>query len=242
MKKLLNQKAYMLIEVLLAITIFAAIALPLMSVFLQSVKTDKAARNVLNANYISQDYIEKLDGQTYLQALAAIPDREPVDGYYLSAEIQPYGNAESLCAYAHLVMLSSGKMLAVLPDGKWRLYDSVPDEISMSVSSGQYTFVCAGNSVSGAAGAGQCTVIVNAMQKASGVSPGLTLDANCTAVIYCRSEDAGDIRISGTGINHSDIISGETSLIHVTASVYNSADGTQPIAISEAYINIRNEA
>ena len=78
-----------MIETLLAICIFAAIALPLMSVFLQSTKTDRAARNVLNANYISQDYIETLDTKTYKDALQSVPTLLLTNQYYLTATITP---------------------------------------------------------------------------------------------------------------------------------------------------------
>ena len=44
--------------------------MPLLTVYVQSFKVDTAARHVLNANYISQQYIEKLDAATYPQALS----------------------------------------------------------------------------------------------------------------------------------------------------------------------------
>ena len=244
-RKLIGKKAFTQIETLLAISLFAAIALPLLTVFLQSVKTDRAARDVLNANYIAQDYIEKLDTKSYMEALGSVPNRAAAGGYYFSAEITPYGNAESLfstsCAYAHLIMQSNGSMLAVLPDGKWRLFSSVPSDITFSMSGRQYTLIVSGTSITGTAEYNQCAVIVNAMKKTSGASA-LTLNSSCQAIIYCRSDNENDIAVNGTGAKHKDIIAAETSLIYVKAAVYESASSGKAIAISEAYINIRNES
>ena len=183
-----NRKGFTLIEVLLSIAIFAAIALPLMTVFLQSAKTDRAARDVMNANYIAQDYIETLDTKTYKQALSSVPALEAHGEYYLSTVIEPYGNAKNTsfsgsdCVYAHLIMKSDGSMLAVMPDGKWLEYSSVPAAISMSVSNGSYSFSAGSKTKTGTAAYNKCAVIISAMQKASGVSPAITLGASCAAL------------------------------------------------------------
>ncbi len=245
MRRILGKRAFTLIETLLAISLFAAIALPLLTVFLQSAKTDRAARDVLNANYIAQDYIEKLDTKNYLEALGSVPSRVSTGGYYLSAEIAPYGNAESLfsapCSYAHLIMRSNGSMLAVMPDGKWRLFSSVPSSIAFGMSGRQYTFSAGGTSITGTADHSKCAVIINTMRKNSGVSPAVTLDSNCQAVIYCLSANENEISVSGTSWKHKDIIAAETSLIYVKASVFETATSQKAVAVSEAYINTRNE-
>ena len=241
-KKRWGKQAFTLIETLLAISLFAAIALPLLTVFLQSAKADRAARDVMNANYISQDYIEKLDAKTYMQALS-VPTMQPANGYYLSATVEPYGNAESMfasdCVYIHLIVLSDGKMLAVLPDGKWRLFSGVPGNISVSVSGGNYTLNCSGTVISGPAKYNNCAVIVNAMKKASTTT--ITLGATCQALVYCSSADASKITVSGASQFQKDLIAGETSLIKVKASVYQKAGDTKPLAVSDAFISIRNE-
>ena len=76
-----REKAYTLIEVILAVFIFSIVALPLLGIYLQSVKTDVAARNVLSSNYIAQRYLEKMSTQTYTQLLTATqsPTAEPVE-------------------------------------------------------------------------------------------------------------------------------------------------------------------
>ena len=243
-KRSLGKRAFTLIETLLAISLFAAIALPLLTVFLQSAKADRAARDVMNANYISQDYIEHLDSKTYKDVLS-VPTKQSTNGYYLSATVEPYGNAKSMfssdCVYIHLIMLSDGKMLAVLPDGKWRELSSVPGSISASVSSGQYTLNCSGTVVSGTAKYNNCAVIINATKKTAGTSTAVTLGATCKALIYCASAEVSKITVTGTSQYHKDLITGTTSLIRVKASVYQKAGDSKPLAVSDAFINIRNE-
>ena len=103
-----------MIEVIISIAIIATIALPLLSIFVQSIKTDRAANDVLNANYISQDYIERLDALTYLSALGSVPNHAETGDYYLSASITPYGTVNGLfdtsCDYAHLVCFDNEKV------------------------------------------------------------------------------------------------------------------------------------
>ncbi len=232
-----NKKAFTLVEVILAIAIFAAVSLPLLTVYVQSFKVDTAARNVLNANYISQQYIEKLDTATYAEALNDLPNKQEQGGYYLSATITPHSTNGG--ALVHLVVLESGRMLAVLPDGKWRLFASVPSNISVSVSGSQCTLTCDGTSLTGAANASSCTVIVNAVHLSS-VSPNLSL-SGCKAVVYCTSGNEGNINIvSGEGDKYPDMFGGSTSLVHVTTNVYDTTGASEPVAQSEAYINIRN--
>lgn len=233
-----NKKAFTLVEVILAIAIFAAVALPLLTVYVQSFKVDTAARGVLNANYISQQYIENLDTQLYAEALSTLPDKQEQGGYYLSATIEPHGADGG--AFVHLVVLPSGKMLAVLPDGERLLFGSVPSNISVSISGSQYTINCDGTSQSGALGGeSRCTVLFNAMNLDSN-SPNLSL-SGCKAVIYCKTDNADRVNIvSGEGDKYPDMFDGGTSLVHVTAKVYETADATEPVSQSEAYINIRN--
>jgi len=237
-------KGFTLLEVLLAVFIFSVVALPLLSLYLQAVKTDVAARNVLNANYIAQDYIEKLDTATYPQALASLPLKEQAGDYYLSASIAPHGSAGNLFSasfvYAHLLLLEDGKMLAVMPDGKWQLYAAIPAQISLSVSAGSYTLSCDGSTLSGTAAYSYCVLVVNAMKMPPGASPTLNLGEGCKAVVYCTDANASSVILAGDGVKHKNVIAGHTSLVHVTASVYDQAGASAPVAQSEAYISIRN--
>ena len=244
MKK--NQKGYTLVEVILAIFIFSIVALPLLGIYLQSVKTDVASRNVLNANYIAQDYIEQLYHSTYKQALDNLPSNEPVDSFSLSADIKPYGSAGDLfstpCVYAQLLLQPDGKMLAVLPDGKWQLYNAIPSQISMSVSGGSYSFVCDGTALTGTASRSNCVLIINAMKKpSSGTNPTITLGQGCKTVVYCTSANASSVSVVGDEAHirkHIDVITGDESLIHVSARVYGPASDL--IAKTDAYITINN--
>jgi|GEM_PF-1639685 prepilin-type N-terminal cleavage/methylation domain len=244
MKKLFSKKAFTLVEVILAIAIIATIALPLMSVFLQSAKTQRAAQGVLSANYISQDYIERLDTTTYGDALASRPNRTNRNGYYLTAEITPYGTASSMfagpCAYAQLVFYSTGGMLAVMPDGKYRMFASVPSSISISSGGGLYSFSGGGVTLSGGMGRAYCAVLINAMAKPSGSKCTVTLSANCKALRYCKKADKADIAISGAGETYCDMTAGDTSMIHVKTYVYETATAAEPMAAGEGYISIRN--
>jgi hypothetical protein len=242
MKKLREKKGFTIDEVILSIAIFAAIALPLFSVFVQSVKTDVKADAVLNANYISQDYIEKLDAKTYVQALTDRPNAVAVGGYKLSAQILPFGTVNSLfsgfCGYVHVIMNEDGTMLAVMPDGKWQLFGSVPSSISLSVSGGAYTFTCGYNTIAGNIGYSYCAMLINAMKKPSATLASVTVDTNCNAVHYCKNLHENDITITGTHETYSNIISGAASLIYVKASVYDASSSL--IASSESYFNIKN--
>lgn len=244
MKRLLSKRGFTLLETLIAIAIIAAIALPLLSAFLQSVKTNQASKGVLSANYISQDYIEKLDTVTYEAALSSQPSRVLVDGYYLSASIEPYGTATPLfsgsCVYAHLVFYDSGRMLAVMPDGKWRVFSSIPASISISTGGGMYSFKAGSTTLTGSAGSTNCAVIINAMEKPSGSKCEITLSASCKALRYCNKSDVADITVSGTSETYCDLATGDTSLIHVNTYVYQNAAATDPVATSESYINIKN--
>ena len=249
MRKNVRKKAFTLIETLLAISLFAIIALPLLTVFLQSAKADRAARDVMNANYISQDYIETLDTKTYKDVVSSVPSLQSKNGYYLSATVEPYGNARSMftspCVYVHMVMLSSGKMLAVMPDGKWREYTSSSGSFgsaSLTVSGGQYTFTCGGATVTGTAKYSNCALILNAMRNSAGATVSVTLGATCKALVYCESSKASKITVTGTSQFHNDLIAGNTSLISVKTSVYQKTSDTKPLAVSEAFLSIRNEA
>lgn len=244
MKRLLSKRAFTLLETLLAIAIIAAIALPLMSVFLQSVKTNQASKGVLSANYISQDYIEKLDTATYEEALSNQPDRVPVDGYYLSASIEPYGTASAMftgaCVYAHLVFYADGRMLAVMPDGNWRMFSAIPASISISAGGGMYSFSAGSATLTGSMDSANCAVIIDAMEKPSGSACTVTLGAAFKALRYCKEYDVDDITVTGTGETYCDLVPGDTSLIHVKTYVYGTAAAANPVATGESYINIKN--
>jgi len=244
MKRLINKKAFTLIETVIAIVIIAVVALPLLSVFLQSIKTDQAAKTVLNANYISQDYIEKLDATTYPNALANLPNRVTIEDYYLTADIKPYGTTNSLfgcvCEYAHMIFYSDNSMLTVLPDGDYLFFSSVPNYMSLSITTGSYTFIYDGITVTGDTDYVYCALLINGMQKQDCVTSNITLGSTCKSVLYCKDEQKDDIIITGTNETYSDMITGETSLINVTTYVYDSYGSTLPKGVSESYINIKN--
>ncbi len=242
-RKLLSKKAFTLIEVILSIAIIAAIALPLMSMFVQSVKTQRSAQGVLSASYISQDYIEKLDSTTYESALTNLPNRVSKSGYYLTAQITPHGTTTASfrpCGYMHLVFYESGALLAVMPDGKWRKFTSIPSAITINAGGALYTFTAGSTTLTGSIGSTYCSVLINAMKKPSGQKCTITLSTNCKALRHCKKSDESDITISGTKESYCDMITGDTSLIHVKTYVYELASSTDPVAIGEDYINIRN--
>ena len=252
MKKLVfGKRAFTLIETLLAISLFAAIALPLLTVFLQSAKADRAARDVMNANYISQNYIEQLDVKSYKEALQGKLKMELINGYYLTATVEPYGNAgKSLfttpCVYVHLIILNSGNMMVGLPDGKWQEFSPNSGSfggVSVSISGGSYTFKCGSTTVTGSSNYSNCAVIINASNKSTGdiSSINVTQGATCKALVYCSSAQASKITVSGTSQFFKDTIAGKTSLLRVKASVYQKNSDTKPLAVSEAIISIRNE-
>ena len=244
MKRLLSKRAFTLLETLLSIAIIAAIALPLLSVFLQSVKTNQAAKGVLSANYISQDYIEKLDTTIYENALADKPSRVLVNGYYLSVSIKPYGTAASMftdaCEYAHLVFYADSRMLAVMPDGKWHMYSSIPASISISAGGGTYSFSGGSTTLSGSMQSSDCAVVINAMAKPSGSACTVTLSATCKALRYCKEDDEDNITVIGEGETYCDLLTGDSSLIHVKTYVYETAAASDPVAVGESYIGINN--
>jgi prepilin-type N-terminal cleavage/methylation domain-containing protein len=244
MKKRLGKKGLTLVEVILSIAIFAAVALPLYSIFNNSVKTDRAASDILNANYIAQDYIEKLDTSTYYSALNNLPVKTQKGSYYLTAAILPYGTANSMfsgqCSYAHLVMFSNGSMLAVMPDGKFQLFGSVASSMSIGLSGSSYTFSCGGSTITGTSSYDSCALIINTMQKPSATTSSVTLGSGCKALVYCNKSHTGDISITGIKQIFENIISGTTSLVHVSASVFATAASTSAASTSESYINIKN--
>lgn len=242
--KMFGKKAFTLIEVIISIAIFAAIALPLLSVFIQSFKVDRISNSVLNANYISQDYIEKLDTKTYSAALTNLPNRLHVGSYYLTAKIQPYGTANSLftqqCCYVQLIMFSDSSMLCVMPDGKWHVFTSVPSTISLSVSSKVYTFTGGYTTLTGNAGYNYCALIINAMKMPNETASTITTNINCKTVLYCTDLNTNNMSITGDSTKYKNMVTGDTSLIFITTSVYNTANDENAIAVSDSYINIKN--
>ena len=245
MKLLKSKKAFTLLEVVISIALIAAIALPLLSIFVQSIKTDRAASDVLNANYISQGYIERLDAETYSSALTSLPNHQESGAYYLSASIKPYGTVNGLfdtaCDYAHFVCYDNEKLLVVMPDGQWRMFSSVPNNMAIITGGGAYTFTVESITVlAGSMTYNNCAVIINAMKKVSSSEFGITLDNNCAAVVYCRSTAVSDITVAGSSETYTDMIVGDKSLIHVTTRVFDTADSSDPVASAESYINITN--
>ena len=236
-----DKRAFTLIEVILSIVLIALITLPLMSIFLQSVKTDRAAKGVLNANYISQDYVEKLDAQTYRQALSSRPVYHQVGEYYLTATIEPYGTADSHnTGYVHLIIYDNSTMLAVLPDGGWQVLGSVPDTISISVVDGVCTLTCGTDVLTGEIKFSNCVLIINAIQKTSSDVSNVSLGTGCKAILYCQDRHDDDFVFSGTSETYMDLMTGETSLVHITTRVYEQPADPEPIAVAESYISIKN--
>lgn len=242
MKMLFNKRGVTIVEAILSIAIFAAIALPLFSVFVQSVKTDRKAYDVLNANYISQGYLEKLDVLTYPEILNGRPQNIKIGDYYLTAEVEPYGSVGSLfpgeCSYLHIIMNANKSMLAVMPDGKSRLFTTVPSAISLSISAGGYSFTGGHTTITGSLEYGFCAMLVNAMKKPADVSTSISLGTDCKAAHYCPALHENDIMFTGSCETYVNIIDGKTSLIRVSASVYDPA--SKEVAESQACISVKN--
>lgn len=242
-KLLKNKHAFSLLEVIISIALIAAVSLPLLTVFSQSIKTDRAANDVLNANYISQNYIERLDADTYASALVNRPQYMPSGNYYLSAEITPYGTTSGLfneaCDYAHLVCFDNEKMLAVMPDGQWRIFSTMPDDISLETNGYNYTATFGSTVITGSMAHTNCALLINAMKKVSSSTSTITL-TGCKAVLYCRMTAVADITIAGASETYVDMITGDTSLIHVKTYIYDVPNGENAVATAESYINIRN--
>lgn len=244
MNKLKCKKGVALIEVVLAIGIFAIIAFPLMSVFVQSINIDRKASDVLNANYIAQDYVEKLDTVTYTQALSSLPTNATIKDYTFSAKIIPYGTQDFLfsdrCSYVHVIMYENGNVLCVMPDGKWNKFTSIPSTFSLTLADKTYTFKCGSTTITGTSKYLNCAILVNAMKKPDTAISAITLQGNCKAALYCKSVDSGEITFSG-GSNtvYKDFYAGDTSLVYVTTALYNPSKG-KIIATSDNYISIKN--
>lgn len=244
MKLIKCKKGVTLLELILAVAIFAIITLPLFSIFVQSMIIDVKAGDVLSANYITQDYLEKLDTLTYADALSNQPSNSSVGNYKFTAKIFPYGSLTSLfsnnrCSYLHLILFEDGKALCVMPDGQWHIYTSIPSSFLLVVSSGTYTFTGGYTSLTGPSGYNYCGVIVNAMKKPDATSFNINLAANCSGVLYGKKVDSGEITFTGgTSYFYEDLITGDTSLIYITTELYDPADNS--IATSYSYAYIRN--
>jgi prepilin-type N-terminal cleavage/methylation domain-containing protein len=244
MKILKRKNGFTLLEVIISIALIAAVSLPLLSVFSQSIKTDRVAKGVLNANYISQNYIERLDATTYVSALSSLPDHLESGDYFLSAEITPYGTNTGLfdepCDYAHFICYDNEKMLAVMPDGKWRLFNSMPNEITVTTDGYNYSMTFDTLVIAGEMSHTNCALIINAMKKVSSSTSTITLSDYCKAIVYCRKTAVSDLSIDGSREIYADMISGDTSLVHIKTYVFELSSGGEPVATAESYINIRN--
>jgi len=245
MKKWLKSKrAFTLIEVILAVALVAVIALPLLTVFLQSVKADTAAKGVLNANYISQGYTEQLDALTYEQVLSGVPVKQETGEYYLSAQVSPHGyaNAEfdAPCEFIQLTIFDNETMLAVFPDGAWHKFPSVPSSITLDVNYGVYSLNCDGAVYTGDVERFYCMLNVNAMQKNSSSSVYISTDARSRAALYVGEFHEDDFTLAGQSETYVDMTAGETSLIHVETYVYSSLTSVEPVSSTDGYIYVRN--
>lgn len=244
MNVLKNKKGVSLIEIILAIGIFAVISFPLLSVFVQSINIDRKASDVVNANYIAQEYIENLDSVTYTQALLNLPEFDTIDDYSFSAKIIPYGTMDSLfddrCSYVHIIMYENGNALCVMPDGSWHTFSSIPSTFSLTMADCTYTFKGGFTTLTGTSKYNNCAMIVNSMKKPDAAKSAITLGGNCRGALYIKSVDSGDITFSGGDSSiYEDFYAGDTSLVYVTTALYNPAK-EKIIATSDNYISIRN--
>lgn len=244
MKSLLNRKGMTLLETVIAIAILAAIALPLLNVFVYSAKADGTARAILNANYISQNYTEKLETVTYKQALSSIPNRQEYEGYYLSAKIQPYGSVtdstHSQVAYSNIIIYSDGSMLAVMPDGQWTTFISVPSSIAFSKFGNSYTFQAGTKTLTGNLDDYFCIVTINAMKQSSAVTMGVSTTEEFKPVLYCKSAYKDNYSFDSVYEVIGDLLAQDSSLVHVTTYVYDDSMATDAISSLESYITIKN--
>lgn len=244
MKKLLNKKGIGLLETVIAIAILAAIALPLLNIFVYSARTDETARAVLNANYISQNYTEKLETFTYKQALSSVPNRQEYEGYYLSARIQPYGSVtdstHSQVSYSNIIVYSDGSMLAVMPDGQWSTFDSVPESVSFAKYGSSYTFKAGTVSLTGSLDYSFCIVTINAMKQTDAIAMNVSTSEEFKPVLYCKSPYTGNYSFSSVYEVIEDLLAQDFSLVHVTTYVYEDSLSTDVVSSLESYISIRN--
>lgn len=244
MRKLFNKKGMGLLETVIAIAILAAIALPLLNVFVYSAKADEKARAVLNANYISQNYTEKLETVTYEQALTNVPYRQEYQGYYLTAKIQPYGSVAdssgSLVSYSNIIIYSDGSMLAVMPDGQWTTFTSVPASMSFSTLGSSYTFQAGTTTLSGSLEHSFCIVTINAMKQTAAISMNVSTTEVFKPVLYCKSPYKDNYIFNSIYEIIEDLLAQDNSLVHVTTYVYDDSLSNDVISSMESYITIKN--
>ncbi len=244
MRKIFSKKGFGLLETVIAIAILAAVALPLLSLFVQSAKTDEKARAVLNANYICQNYTEKLETLTYGEALANAPNRQLIDNYYLTARIQPYGSVANesgtQSSYSHIILYSNGNMLAVMPDGKWATFSSVPSDITYGTVGTSYNFTAGSTSISGSLEHSNCVITVNAMQQTNAVSLNIGAESNYKTVLYCQSYYTEDYSLTGDYEVIEDLLTQDNSLVHISTYVYEDSLTSDVITSVESYITLKN--
>lgn len=243
MKILLTEKGITLLETVIAIAILTVIALPLLNVFVYSAKADETARAVLNANYISQNYTEKLETVTYKQALCSVPNRQEHQGYYLSAKIQPYGSVtdstNSQVTYSNIIIYDDGSMLAVMPDGQWTTFSSVPGSIAFSKFGSNYNFQAEGKTLSGSLDS-FCIVTINAMKQSSATSIDFSTSQEFKPVLYCKSAYKDNYNFNSVYEIIGDLLVQDSSLVHVTTYVYDDSMSTNEVSSLESYITIKN--
>ncbi len=244
MRKLFSKKGLGLLETIIAIGILAAVALPLLSIFVQSAKTDEKARAMLNANYICQNYTETLETQTYGEALANAPYLQEVDGYYLTAKIQPYGSAANETAtqnsYSHIIVYSNGSMMAVMPDGQWATFSSVPSDITYGTSGASYTFSAGSTSISGSLEHSNCVVTINAMQQTDAVSVSIGTASNYKTILYSQSYYTDNYVLSGSNVVIEDLLTQDDSLVHVSTYIYEDSFSSDVVTSVESYLTLKN--
>jgi len=244
MKKLFNKKGLGLLETVIAIAILAAIALPLLNVFVSYARADEKAQNVLSANYISQDYTETLETMTYQQALSSAPYRLEVDGYYLTAKIEPYGSvsdsSSSQISYFNFIIYDDGSMMAVMPDGQWTVFSSVPASISFTRVANNYTFTGGSTTIIGEMEYSYSVITINAMRQTSAVTLDVSTTSDFKPVLYCKSSYTSGYTFDSVYEIIEDLLTQDTSLVHVTTYVYEDALSNEEISSIESYITIKN--
>jgi prepilin-type N-terminal cleavage/methylation domain-containing protein len=243
LKALLKKNSgFTLVEILVAIFIFAFVIGSVMSVFVTSAKTQKSSESVTRAEAAAQKYIEKLNGQNYTAVLAKQGSKvqDTGSGYYISFSLKPQGSGGT-AAYVHVIYTGSG-VFVVGPDGKKTTTRTAINTVTITSDTTTYRVIADSDTISGTIPSGyKIAVVVNAMKKTTTTGPTVNGNSLMSAVVFGTKDNAAGVSFNFSNIvRYADTAKADTSLVQVQADVYLKSSDTEKAATIESMLQLKN--
>lgn len=237
-----TNSGFSLIEILVAIFIFAFVIGAVMSIFVTSVHVQNASDSVTRAEAAAQKFVENLYGKSYSQVLALQAGKFAYNGYYLTFRLQPQGMDKDASAYVHIVFTDGGYFI-VGPDGKYTPVAPSTNSITVLATSSAYSVTSDGGSISGTKPSGSLTVIANGMKRPNTAAiTNIYLGSSMSYVYYCTSANKNTVAQSGTTdvTVYEQTAKADKSLVRVQTEVYLKQSDVQNMTVIENMLQLNN--